>query len=134
DLDSETVWVGDAGTTAAGPPTHRNGIEVETRYEIARWLAADLDVTFTQSRFTLGDTNGGGLALAPKWTWAGGLSARHPVGPGVARAGLRFFGIGDRPASDDGVLVATGFTEVDLQVGYRHRWFDVALGIENLLN
>ena len=134
DLDSETVWVGDEGTTAAGQPTHRDGIELETRYEIARWLAADLDVTFTRSRFTLGDTNGGGLALAPKWTWAGGLSARHAIGPGVARAGLRFFGIGDRPASDDGVLVAPGFTEVDLQVGYRHRWFDVAFGIENLLN
>ena len=134
DLDSETVWVGDEGTTEAGPPTNRKGIEVETRFEITRWLAADLDLTFTRSRFALGNANGGGLALAPKQTWAGGLSARHPIGPGVARAGLRFFGIGDRPASDDGVLVAQGFTEVDLQIGYRHRWFDLALGIENLLD
>jgi outer membrane receptor protein involved in Fe transport len=134
DLDSETVWVGDEGTTEAGPPTNRKGIEVETRFEITRWLAADLDLTFTKSRFALGNANGGGLALAPKQTWAGGLSARHRLGPGVGRAGLRFFGIGDRPASDDGVLIAQGFTEVDLQIGYRHRWFDLALGIENLLD
>ncbi|HXU06121.1 MAG TPA: TonB-dependent receptor plug domain-containing protein, partial [Polyangia bacterium] len=134
DLDSETVWVGDAGTTEAGPPTTRRGIELETRFEITRWLAADLDLTFTQSRFALADTNGGGLALAPKQTWAGGLSARHAVGPGVARAGLRFFGIGDRPATDDGALTAPGFTQVDLHLGWRHRWFDVAFDIENLLD
>jgi outer membrane receptor protein involved in Fe transport len=134
DLDSETVWIGDEGTTEAGPPTTRKGIELETRYEITRWLAADLDVTFTRSRFAVGNANGGGLALAPRQTWAGGLSARHVMGPGVGRAGLRFFGIGDRPASDDGVLIAQGFTQVDLQVGYRHRWFDLALGIENLLD
>ncbi|HEY7371167.1 MAG TPA: TonB-dependent receptor, partial [Polyangia bacterium] len=134
DLDSETVWVGDEGTTEAGPPTTRRGIEIETRYELTRWLAADLDLTFTQSRFALGNANGGGLALAPKQTWAGGLSARHAVGPGVARAGLRFFGIGDRPASDDGALIAQGFTQVDLHVGYRMRWFDLALGVENLLD
>jgi hypothetical protein len=52
----------------------------------------------------------------------------------VARAGLRFFGIGDRPATDDGALVAPGFTEVDLHLGYRHRWFDVAFDVENLLD
>jgi len=134
DLASETVWVGDEGTTAAGPPTHRRGIEFETRYEITRWLAADLDLTFTRARFAISNANGGGLALAPKQTWAGGLSARHGLGSGVARAGLRFFGIGDRPASDDGVLVAQGFTEVDLQVGYRMPWFDLSLGVENLLD
>jgi hypothetical protein len=64
---------------------------------------------------------GGGLALAPKQTWSGGVSARHELGPGTARAGLRFYGIGDRPASDDGVIVAPGFTQFDLHLGYRHR-------------
>jgi outer membrane receptor protein involved in Fe transport len=52
----------------------------------------------------------------------------------VGRAGLRFFGIGDRPATDDGALVAPGFTQVDLHLGYRRRWFDVALDVENLLD
>jgi hypothetical protein len=52
----------------------------------------------------------------------------------VARAGLRFYGIGDRPASDDGAIVAPGFTQFDLHTGYRTRRWDVALDIENLLN
>ncbi len=134
DLDSETVWNGDDGTTGVSDPTTRHGIEMETRYEVTPWLAADLALTFTHSQFSTDMENGGGLALAPKQTWAGGLSARHALGPGVGRAGLRFYGIGDRPASDDGVLVAPGFTQFDMHLGYRHRWFDIALDIENLLD
>lgn len=134
DLDNETVWAGDDGTTAVSGATTRKGIEVETRFEITPWLAADGDVTFTRSQFSTDRANGGGLALAPKQTWSGGLSSRHAIGPGVGRAGLRFYGIGDRPASDDGAIVAPGFTQFDLHLGFRHRRFDLALDIENLFN
>ena len=133
-LDNETVWNGDDGTTAVSPPTNRYGLEFEARYEFTPWLAADGAVTFTHSQFSTDHANGDGLALAPKQTWSGGLSARHELGPGVARAGIRFYGIGDRPASDDGVLVAPGFTQVDAHLGYRHRRFDIAFDVENLLN
>jgi TonB family protein len=133
-LDNETVWNGDDGTTAVSPPTNRYGLEFEGRYEFTPWLAADGAVTFSHSQFSTDHENGDGLALAPKQTWSGGLSARHELGPGVARAGIRFYGIGDRPASDDGVLVAPGFTQVDAHLGYRHRNFDIAFDVENLLN
>jgi outer membrane receptor protein involved in Fe transport len=134
DLDSETVWSGDEGTTEVGGATTRKGIEVETRYEITPWLAADLDLTFTDSALKENAGNGNGLALAPKETWSGGLSARHEIGPGVGRAGLRFYGIGDRPATDDGAIVAPGFTLFDLHVGFRHRRFDLAFDVENLFD
>jgi outer membrane receptor protein involved in Fe transport len=134
DLASETVWNGDDGTTGVSDPTTRKGVELETRFEIRPWLAADLALTFTKSQFSTDMANGGGLALAPKQTWAGGLSGRHAVGAGVVRGGLRFYGIGDRPATDDGALTAPGFTQVDLHLGYRRRWFDVAFDIENLLD
>ena len=81
------MWNGDDGTTAVSGPTNRRGVELETRYEVTPWLAADAAVTFTNSQFTTDRENGGGLALAPKQTWSGGLSARHALGPGVgARA------------------------------------------------
>ncbi len=129
-LDNETTWDGDNGTTAVGPATRRYGVEFETRVEFTPWLAADANVTFTHSQFSTDHENGDGLALAPKQTWDGGLSARHPLGPGVARAGLRVYGIGDRPASDDGAIVAPGFTQVDLHLGYRTRRFDLAFDVE----
>jgi hypothetical protein len=134
DLETETVWSGDEGTTDVSGATTRRGVELETRYEFTKWLAADLDLTLTKSEFTAESSNGGGLALAPKQTWAGGLSMRHDLGPGAIRSGLRFYGIGDRPATDDGVLVAPGFTQFDLHLGYRHRRFDLAVDVENLLN
>ena len=133
DLKNETVWIGDEGTTGVSDATNRHGIEIEGRYELTKWLSVDGDVTFTKSQFSTDGSNGGGLALAPKQTYSGGVSARHEAGPGVARGGLRFYGITDRPASDDGVLVAPGFTMVDLHLGYRLRRFDVAFDVENLL-
>jgi TonB family protein len=134
DLNSETTWNGDSGTTAVGPSTRRYGLEFESRYELTSWLAADGALTFSHSQFSGDAQNGGALALAPKQTWSGGLSARHELGPGVARAGLRFYGIGDRPASEDGVIVAPGFTQFDAHLGYRNEWFDLAFDVENLLN
>jgi hypothetical protein len=135
DLASETVWNGDDGTTSASDPTNRYGLELETRLELTKWLAADFDLTLTHSAFSVNHGNAAGaLALAPKQTWSGGLSARHALGPGVARAGFRFFGIGPRPASDDGLVTVPGWTEFDLHLGYRHRRFDVALDVENLFD
>ncbi len=135
DLDSETVWLGDEGTTEASSPSRRYGVELETRYELTPWLSADLDLTATKSRLTQNAGNGNSVALAPGSTWAGGLSARHPSG---IRAGWRFYGVGDRAATQDfpapGSLVADGFTVFDLHVGYRHRRFDVAFDVENLFN
>jgi outer membrane receptor protein involved in Fe transport len=134
DLANETVWVGDEGTTEVSAATKRRGVEIETRYEFTPWLAADLDLTFTHSALKANSGNGNGLALAPKQTWSGGLSARHALGPGIARGGLRFYGIGDRPASDDGEIVAPGFTQLDLHLGYRVGRLDLAFDIENLLD
>ncbi len=133
-LGNETVWSGDEGTTDVSDPTLRYGLEVETRFDVTPWLAADFDVTFTHSQFSTDGANGGGLALAPQQTWSGGLSARHELGPGTGRVGLRFYGLSDRPANDDGSLVAPGFTQFDVHLGYRYQWFDVALDVENLFN
>jgi hypothetical protein len=134
DLETETVWSGDEGTTDVSGSTHREGAELDVRYEPFPWLIADGGVTFTRSKYRAEAQYGAGLALAPKQTWMGGLSGRHPLGAGTARYGVRFYGLGDRPASDDGALLARGFTQVDLHVGYRHRWFDLALDVENLLD
>ncbi len=100
---------------------------------VESWNSVE-NITLTRSQFSTDGANGGGLALAPQQTWSGGLSGRHTLGPGVLRGGLRFYGIGDRPASGDGLLKAPGFTQFDLHLGYRHRWFDVALDFENLFN
>ncbi len=131
DLDSETVWVGDQGTTEQSGATRRYGAEFEARVQIAPWMYADLDVTLNHGEFVHNAGNGAAIALAPKVTYSGGLSARHPSGA-YGRVSLR--GITDRPATADGFLVAEGFSLVDVTLGYRYRFVEVAVAVENLLD
>ena len=51
-LDSELVFVGDAGTTEAGRPSQRYGVEWNTRWRPLPWMFVDLDVAWNHARFT----------------------------------------------------------------------------------
>lgn len=128
DLANETVWIGDEGTTETSGATRRFGIELGSRLALTDWLSADVDVTASRARYVDSDE---AVTLAPRATWAAGLSARHPSG---LRAGLRMYGIGDRPATGDRALTAEGFNLVDLHAGYTARRWDVAVDVENLFD
>jgi outer membrane receptor protein involved in Fe transport len=131
DLQSETVWVGDEGTTEERGPTHRRGVEVEARYRVTPWLRADADVTLTRARFVEDTGAGTRVPLAPRLTASAGLTAEHPSGVfGSLRAG----GMGDRPANEDGSLTARGFWLVNAEAGYQSQRFRVALEARNLLD
>ena len=131
DLDSETVWVGDAGTTEAGEPSRRMGLEFEGRVRILPWLFADGDVTATKATYTANAGNADSVALAPTLTASGGLSARHEEG-WYGRIGAVH--IGDRPATEDRFLTAEGFTRVDATVGWRVGDVELAVDAQNLTN
>ncbi|MGH8550064.1 MAG: TonB-dependent receptor domain-containing protein [Methylococcales bacterium] len=51
DIDSELVFVGDAGTTEAGRPGRRYGIEWANYYTPTGWLTFDADFSFSKARF-----------------------------------------------------------------------------------
>ena len=51
-LDSELVFVGDAGTTEAGRPSRRSGIELANYYSPRPWLILDGDLSVSSARFT----------------------------------------------------------------------------------
>src|SRR5262249_15057423 len=51
-LDSELIFVGDAGTTEASRPSHRHGVEWANYYAPLRWLIFDGDLSWSSSRFT----------------------------------------------------------------------------------
>lgn len=130
-LDSELVWVGDEGVTEASSATRRLGAELEARLKILSWLFADLDLTVNDARFTHNAGNGSAVALAPRLTIAAGLSVATPFG---LRGSLRFTGIGSRPATEDEFLTAQGAYLLDGFVGYRWRFVELGLSIENITN
>jgi len=50
DFDSELTYVGDAGTTEAGPPSRRTGIEFSNYYKPYKWLSIDVDAAYAHAR------------------------------------------------------------------------------------
>jgi hypothetical protein len=88
-LDSELLFVGDAGTTEAGRPSRRLGIEWTNYWRLKPWLVADADVAFTQARFTDDDPAGnhipgaldrvvsGGVTFETSRRWFGSVRLRH---------------------------------------------------------
>jgi outer membrane receptor protein involved in Fe transport len=131
DLESELVWIGDAGITEPRGETERRGLDLEARVRILDWLWADADLTLSDAIFTGNAGNAGAVALAPTRTLAGGLSARHPSG---FTGSLRMQHLADRPATEDERLTAEGFTVVDLGLGWRWRNLEAEVNVANLFD
>jgi hypothetical protein len=58
DLDSELLFIGDAGTTEAGRPSRRYGVEWTNYYRPWSWLVLDADFSFSRARFKDDDPAG----------------------------------------------------------------------------
>src|SRR5262249_20594792 len=52
DLDSELLFVGDAGTTEPSRPSRRYGVEFANYYNPLPWLTFDADFAFARAAFT----------------------------------------------------------------------------------
>jgi outer membrane receptor protein involved in Fe transport len=129
-LDSELVWSGDAGGTAASAPTRRYGVDVEAAYNPLPWLRLDANVSLARSSLVQNAGNSNGLALAPKLMGQGGVTLVR----GPQFVSLRARGIGDRPGNDDGSLTAQGYLIFDLMAGRTFGKLDLNLTVNNLLN
>jgi outer membrane receptor protein involved in Fe transport len=148
DLSSELVFDGDTATTAPSGPTRREGIEVTARYHFGSIVFADAALTLTRARFRDAVSAEGAnssaqgpervpgpfVPLAPRLTFAAGIGARKPVGPFTPFASVRVKSIADRPATQDGSLVAQGFTLLDLQAGVRWKSVEGAVEVLNALD
>lgn len=71
------------------------------------------------------------VPLAPTTTFSAGMGAREPLGPFTVVASAFVRSMADRPATQDGTLVATGYTIFNAQAGVR--WKSVEVGVD-LLN
>jgi hypothetical protein len=88
-IDSELLFVGDAGTTQAGRPSRRVGVEWTNYLRPVRWLTLDADLAFTRARFTDAEPAGAripgaldrvisaGVSIEPQRGVFGSLRARH---------------------------------------------------------
>jgi hypothetical protein len=129
-LASEQVWSGDLGGTEPSDPTRRYGLDLDRQWSPRPWLGLDSNVALGRSTFVANRGNGGALALAPRVMGGGGVTVRR----GTSFAAVRFRGIGDRPANDDGSLTAQGYGLVDVVAQRALGATTLGLTIENLLD
>jgi hypothetical protein len=128
-LSSELVFSGDAGTTEAQGPSHREGIEFGTKVHLLDWLTANGSFTYTtHAEFT---QTRQAIPLAPIWTARADLTARLPWG---LTSSLEMRYLGDRPADPDRLATARGYTLFNWTGRYRYKVFEAFLSVENLLN
>jgi outer membrane receptor protein involved in Fe transport len=115
-IDSELLFVGDAGTTEAGRPSRRVGIEWTNYARLAPWLTLDADLAFTRARFTDDDPAGTRIPGALDRVISAGLTfePRHPVSGGIR---VRHFG--PRPLIEDASVTSKNTTLWNGVIGYQ---------------
>ncbi len=118
-LDSELLYVGDAGTTEPSTESERWGVEFANYIRPTDWLTLDADYTWTDSELN-DNPDGDKIPGAIKNVFSSGITATHPSGlSGSLR--VRYFG--ERPLVEDNSVKSDDFTTVNMQLGYtRGRW------------
>jgi outer membrane receptor protein involved in Fe transport len=115
-LDSELAFVGDAGTTEAGRPSNRYGVEWNTRWRPRSWMFVDLDVAWNRARFTGASSEGDFIPGAPETVVSAGVAIQQ-LGPWSGAVFLRY--IGAYPLNEADTVRAEASTVVDGQIGYQ---------------
>jgi outer membrane receptor protein involved in Fe transport len=114
-LDSELLFVGDAGITEASRESERRGIEAGAIWNPVSWLILDADLAWSRSRFTQFDPAGDRIPGAVENVASVGLAVDHPSG-WFGGARLRHFG--KAPLIEDGSVESDSTTLVNLEAGY----------------
>ena len=115
DLDSELIFVGDAGATEASRPSRRTGIELQSFYRPLPWLSIDADLALSRARFTDPDPSGEHIPGSIERALSAGVSYEN-----LARTfgSLRVRYFGPRPLIEDASLRSKASTLVNARFGY----------------
>lgn len=132
DIDSELLFVGDAGNTEASRASERRGVEITLYYPIAPDWTADLEYAYTRARFSedapgegdyiegsLPEVVSAGLSYSGDTDWYGSLRVRH---------------FGERTLDSFNDVKSDPSTLVNAKVGHRWSQLDLSLEVLNLLD
>jgi hypothetical protein len=113
DVDSELIYVGDAGATEPSRASRRHGIEWSNRYLPLPWLLLDADLAWTRARFRDEDPAGRDLPNAVGKVASLGVTVRDH-GPWSASVHLRYRGTA--PLIEDGSVRAPASLTTSLRL------------------
>jgi hypothetical protein len=131
ELDSELLFVGDAGITEPSRPSQRYGVEWTNFYRILPWLTLDADFAFTHAEFTDDDPAGDHIPGAFATVIAAGVTVDLPYN---LFGSVRVRHFGPRPLIEDDSVRSDPTTLVNLAAGYKYKQFEAQLDVLNLFN
>jgi outer membrane receptor protein involved in Fe transport len=132
DINSELIFVGDAGNTEAGRGSRRWGIEWANYYDVNKYLTLDADFSWSNARFRDVALEGQRVPGSVETVITAGVTL-HDIGPWFAAVRMRFFG--PRDLVEDGSARSNGTMLFNAQVGYRFNdTWSATLEVFNLLN
>lgn len=114
DLDSELLYVGDAGATEANRASERHGVELGVYLAPREWLTLDADLAWSRGRFSEFDPAGDRIPGAVESVASFGAAVQHPSG---WFGGARFRHFGAAPLIEDNSVRSDPTTVVNFEVG-----------------
>lgn len=133
ELDSELLFVGDAGITEPSAASRRRGITWANFYRPIPWLALDFDVSLARARFSDVDRGEDRIPGALESVVAAGATWGSP-GPGPFGS-LRMRHFSSYPLIEDNSVRATATTLFNAEAGWQlGSGIRLQLGLLNLFN
>ena len=134
-LDSELLFVGDAGNTEASRASERSGLELTGYWQVSQDWSADIEYAWTHAQFTerdptdpaLGDAVPGSIGSVLSL----GLSTRGDSG---AFGSLRLRYFGPRDLDENGTVRSDNSLALNLRAGLERGDLSVTVDVLNLLD
>ena len=131
ELDSELVYVGDAGTTEANDGSQRTGVELSGFWQATDWLAFNAAYTWTDAEFKADQGGGREIPGAVEDTFTLGANAHWANGLNM---NLRLRYLGEAPLEETGTVSSQDSWLLNAGAAYRWRDAEFRLDVFNLLD
>ncbi len=131
ELDSELLFVGDAGNTEPSAKSRRYGLEIPVYFRINDAWLFDVELALTDSEFREGNPSEREIPGSLDRVIAAGVSGQFDNG---AYTSLRVRHFGPRPLTESGDIESGSSTVWNLSVGYRRDAFNLRLEALNLFD
>lgn len=132
EVDSELVYVGDAGNTEAGRPSRRTGVEWSNHWSPHRHWLLDANLAWSRPRYT--DDAAAGPYIVNAVTRVAHLNVTlRDIGPWSASVGVRY--IGAAPLAEDNRVQSDEALTTQVRVTHRYDAdLHVSVDVINLCN
>lgn len=128
-LDSELLFVGDAGNTEASRPSRRQGVEFVAYYYFTEQLTADFEYAYSDAEFRGSAPEGDDIPGAVQSVVQAGVNLDLSNG-WFGSLRLRYFG--ERPLVEDGSVKSDGTTIWNLRAGYQGTNWRITADVLNI--